>query len=127
LDPSVPEFREPEGVVAVAFSPDGNWLASVDVEERKPWDLGRRASLLRLWKVRDWSLHSCFEAGEKASSICWDLDSKRIWIGLESGGLRRILVDWDGAMASAVASWKSRNTEHQGSWLDLPPKVKPVA
>lgn len=101
FDPSVPEFREPEGVKAAAFSPDGHWLAAVDVAERKPWDLDRRASLLRVWRARDWSLHACFEAGDKAASLCWSPDSKKVWVGLEEGGVHPILVDWDGAMAAA--------------------------
>lgn len=84
--------RGSENIVAVCFSPDGKWLATVDRASRKPWGLGKRDTLIRVFEVGTWKLRDRFDAGPHATALLWLPDSKSAYLGHADGSISKLLL-----------------------------------
>lgn len=92
LPDGVREERGPESIVAIAFSPDGKHLATVDQASRWPWDLGTRNTIVRVFAAGSWALEARYDVGARATAICWNEDSTGAWIGHADGTISELLL-----------------------------------
>lgn len=90
LDRRIFEERGSESIVSAMFSPDGKWLATLDQASRGPWDIEGRHTLVRLWDAATWAPVASYEAGALATSMVWQADSRRAFIGHADGSVSEI-------------------------------------
>ena len=91
----------------VAWSPDGQWLAS-----------GSAHGTLRVWNTHTWKREETYIGGQGINTICWSPDSHTLGFGCEDGLLgicskddlhaRRIFLHYDTSVTCIV--WRDKDT-----------------
>jgi len=98
------------GVQAVAFSPDGVWLASADGVGSRPGARSDTYGQVRLWKTTTWQEQAPLKHGDWVHRVAFSPDGKLLVT--ESGGEVQL---WD------VASWTQSKTLPASDFMAVSP------
>ncbi|MBI4612523.1 MAG: hypothetical protein HY720_02835 [Planctomycetes bacterium] len=90
LPPWIREERGSEEIRGVAFSPEGNWFATLDQASRKPWDLGERDTLIRVWDTETWRVRRTHAVARDATGFTWTPDATGFLLGHADGRITRL-------------------------------------